>query len=250
MKLWTNDLIDPARSHDIEKVMQNAMHDFDWEVKLRVLSFWERVLEKLGAEPVQHDHDVQPIERDDVKRGRDDVTTILQSLCDSGGLMVLLDAFDDYDKAVQKKACVMLKTLKVKYAVNENGPIPKMAKFSVTGDTDMSFQEMVSPPGHNTVGVSSQDSDTSKNGETSCVDDYMISKTTKKGAGQDISEFILWISKVDLDSVCVTVDQSTDEYANNPESLVDDLLTSLERIEHMTDTEGEESGEENVIDCY
>jgi len=233
-KLWRQDLVDSTRSHDIEKVMQNAIYDFDWEVKLRVLTFWEQVQGALGP---------QPVKPDGTKRGHDDITSVLQPLCDCGGLTVLLEAFDDYDKAVQKKACVMLRTLKTSYALNDIEPIPEDAKYSKTDtieDADAVCQEAVSQTMCDTVAVCGQDS----------VNEHGVSKTTKKVASRDVAEFIRWLSSVDLDSVCVHADQSIDGYADNPQSLVDDLLTSLERIEHMTDTDGEESGEENVIDCY
>ena len=234
VKLWTHDLVDSTRSHDIEKVMQNAIYDFDWEVKLRVLAFWEQVQGALGP---------QPVKRDGMKRGHDDVINVLQPLCDCGGLTVLLEAFDDYDKAVQKKACVMLKTLKTSCALNDIEPIPEDAKYSKTDtieDADAVCQEAVSETMCDTVDICGQDS----------VNEHGVSETTKKVAGRDVAEFIRWLRSVDLDRVCDRADQSVDGYADNPESLVDDLLTSLDRIEHMTDTEGEESGEENVIDCY
>ena len=133
----------------------------------------------------------------------------------------------------------MLKTLKTSCALNDIEPIPDDAKYSkidTIEDADTVCQEAEC----DTVDICIQDS----------VSEHAVSETTKKVAGRNVAEFIRWLSSVDLDRVCLRADQSTDGYTDHPESLVDDLLTSLERIEHMTDTEGEESGEENVIDCY
>ena len=218
-------------SRDIEKVMRDTINDFDWEVKMLVLNFWDRILARLETGSLKRDSTEQQC-----------TDAVLQAMCDKGALVVLLEAFDDYDKPVQKKACVMLKSLKVKYVGEAiDGDTRSRATDGVVDDNDATDQEMVSPSERGTVQMSPQDVDTSTNDGTT---------VTKVAAGHDVSEFNRWLRTIDLDSVCVTIDQSTDRYADNPESLVDDLLTSLERIEHMTDTEGEESGEENVIDCY
>ena len=227
--------------------MRDAIGDFDWEVKMRVLNFWDKVPLRLEIqsrkryvrlEMQSRKHDSARLETCSLKcdSPEQSIDGVLQEICDRGGLVVLMEAFNDYDKPVQKKACMVLKNLKVEY-VDET----IHTDSGCSDDNDAACREMGSTSECRAVEMSSQDVDTTTNDDT---------RVRKVADGRDVSEFVRWLRAVDLDSVCVTIDQSTDRYADNPESLVDDLLTSLERIEHMTDTEGEESGEENVIDCY
>ena len=218
--------------------MRDAIGDFDWEVKMRVLNFWDRVPFRLEMQSRKREIEAWKRKRDSTRLDspEESIDGVLQEICDRGGLAVLMEAFNDYDKPVQKKACMMLKNLKVEY-VDET----IHTDSGCSDDNDAACREMKSSSECRAVEMSSQDVDTTTNDDT---------RVRKVADGRDVSEFVRWLRAVDLDSVCVSVDQSTDRYADNPESLVDDLLTSLERIEHMTDTEGEESGEENVIDCY
>lgn len=201
--------------------------DMDWQVKLKVLNFWENQYNqlKINIENSKADTPSYAVELsiENNKRKIENHDTDCKALIDKlqefgkkGGLYVILMGSQDYDQSVQHQACKLLES--VKHLCEESGvdlpgcSHPKRKMLS----------KNIEP-----VNMDTTSSDI---------------PTSKLDIKQDIGvlDFLENVENIDLKKMLDLTSQSIDEYQRNPEMLLQDILISLKPNED----------EDNAIDCY
>ena len=127
-----SEAVEPSSGFEIARIVCRACQDFDWEVKLRGLEFWEAVIDYLtrfskeGADAGKACSDESFHERD--------VEECFKVLFDMGALSVLNEALSDCDHLVCEKALEVLASLQ--HVVN-----PDNSTLELCIKTSMDFQE-------------------------------------------------------------------------------------------------------------
>ena len=204
--------IDPRRS---TVVISKLTNDMDWEVKMAALGFWEKeVSSKLFKCSNLPSYAVDVEDQNGVKRKADEKEKDLKSLqqmCDCRCANALMIYVTDPDKKVKLKACQLLNLVKENALDNIE---PKKLKEDLTksnGDTGHAATIQINL--HNSLTV-----------------DF----------------FVQWLKEQDLTKLEIEASRSIDEYADNPGSLLEDILLSV-GVDNSV--EGEEDNAASV-DCY
>ncbi|CAC5409592.1 BRAT1 [Mytilus coruscus] len=227
-KLWEDySVLSSNNRLSILKLMSNVMtKDFDWEVKLKVLDFWNQYINK---ELFECDNLQVTLPSYTVKNYSSSISSDsglknnktkskITCLVTSGCLKSLFSLADDFDRSVIQKALNTTKNVKHfikqnnlltdmvfdKDYVEENCSNCKKQKFNLTLNQDISFEE----------------------------------------GNKDEREMIDWLLSVDIDQKLATFSQTCDEYERNPISLLDDILLYAGSHDH------EDEDDNTVIDCY
>lgn len=206
----------PARSQDIMKVMRDAIHDLDWEVKLIVLDYWEIIVTETLNSGLEKDRDVPSyaasvVVHQPTSDSGPSLTDNLTTLCQCGCADLLLAATEDCDRVVQLKALEILKHI-----------------HTVTSKHNFDDLKM---------DRSSDSQNTKQNGQQ-CSEDA-TSLTTK--------DFLSRLSSLDFRTLLAEAEKSTDPYACNPETLLDDIIASMVRSH---DEGSNDDDDAFAIDCY
>ncbi|VDI52448.1 Hypothetical predicted protein [Mytilus galloprovincialis] len=227
-KLWgDNSVLSSSNRLSILKLMSNVMiKDFDWEVKLKVLDFWNQYINKelfecdnqqvtLPSYTVENDSCSISSSSELKKNG---TKSKIECLVTSGCLRSLFSLTDDFDRSVIQKALNTTKNMKHLIEQNnlltdmvfdkdsreENCSNCKKQKFDLTLNQDISFEQ----------------------------------------GNKDEKDLLDWLLSVDIDQKLATFSQTCDEYDRNPISLLDDILLYAGSHDH------EDEDDNTVIDCY
>lgn len=212
------DHVSPVKHEVILATLQHAAtKDFDWDVQLKALTFWEKFVEQeMEGLLDSRDGDVLMVTETGQKRKSPDDTGVLQLLekfHKSGVLAVLLSALQDSDKSVGEKACQILITMKRNLTTLLNEDFTESTKKLKCGGNK---KEVTESGGNNCNGVDT------------CV------------CAPSVQSFLSVLNDHDLHKKLSVISQSSDEYVRNPMSLLEDILNSL----------SDEQNEDNVVDCY
>lgn len=210
--------VSPVNHEVILATLQHAAtKDFDWDVQLKALTFWEKFVEQEMEGLLDScDGDVLMVTETGQKRKSPDDTGVLQLLekfHKSGVLAVLLSALQDSDKSVGEKACQILITMKRNLTTLLNEDFAESTKKLKCGGNNKEATES----GGNHC-----------NGADTCV------------CAPSVQSFLSVLNDHDLHKKFSVISQSSDEYVRNPMSLLEDILNSL----------SDEQNEDNVVDCY
>ncbi|XP_071129438.1 uncharacterized protein [Mytilus edulis] len=227
-KLWGDNSVLSSNSRlSLLKLMSNVMtKDFDWEVKLKVLDFWNQYINK---ELFECDNPQVTLPSNTVENNSSSISSDsglkkngtkskIKCLVASGCLGSLFSLTDDFDRSVIQKALNTTKNMKHfieqnnlltdmvfdKDSGEENCSNCKKQKFDLTLNQDISFEQ----------------------------------------GNKDEKDLLDWLLFVDIDQKLATFSQTCDEYDRNPISLLDDIL--LYAGSHVHDDEDDNT----VIDCY
>ncbi|KAL3877154.1 hypothetical protein ACJMK2_034902 [Sinanodonta woodiana] len=200
---------------NVFSTMNSAIKDFDWEVKLTVLQFWEDILQKqLGLQ--RSDDPVPPyLPLSTVTRQPDltknELQRCFESLWRLGCWDTLMYAVDDYDITVVEKSCQTIQNL-----INTNG---KELRELEENWEEENLIHCAPKARHKLEGA---------NGCSSEKQEWYQMRVTL----QTLLKF-----KASDHKDCL---QTTDMYDKNPLDLLQDILLSCTSTEE----------EENTIDCY
>lgn len=101
----------PSRSSQLYGLMDTAVQDPDWEVKVKVIAFWEKHIQSFYPQILAEEL-INDVGEGHSPQSTDTFIHAMNSLCSTGGSNVLILAARDHDKFVQKKSCQLL--LKIK----------------------------------------------------------------------------------------------------------------------------------------
>ena len=224
---WLKNDALPDHTKMIREAVNSAIHDMDWEVKLSVLNYWGEVLHRAttNLDPPSYASGLVGMKRNDIG-GSDVFKEVLGRLDTDGGLRCLLTGAKDYDQSVQNKACQIL--VNVKEACEKHGLCTKVDSTEHTVAKRRKLSEKPNSEQDSQNNAASQNSISNTNSQFE----------THKGP-LTVQGFLHLLEELDVDQLLLDSSESTDDYVRNPESLFEDILTSLAKED-----------EENAIDCY
>ena len=107
LKRWSSSGAMSDKAHHIFTTMKRLIDDYDWEVKIKAIEFWEEFI-KLDKVTIRANGSRETSGKSLSVHGCSN--ELLEHFCMQGGNEVLFKAIKDHDRSVQKKACqVMLK---------------------------------------------------------------------------------------------------------------------------------------------
>lgn len=244
---------EPEKQSLTEKIcttMVSVMYDFDWEVKLKALEFWEIMAEpllartKCGSDGARCDRQPCCVEMgaktDEVCQSKLEVTEhgragkhklqetahhILQDLLNKGFGKAASAGADDYDSAVKQKALkILARVLEV------CGPSAPSASKIAKSDCSTVFQAPA-PSSTNASALKGSDSYT------------------------DSDEYLRNVRQLDPSHQLEQLGNSCDEYDHKPFSLLEDVIAAVASATAAHDvmllSEDEfEDADDMFVDCY
>ncbi|XP_064626054.1 BRCA1-associated ATM activator 1-like isoform X2 [Lineus longissimus] len=230
----------------------SARNDFDWEVKLHAIEFWEGVIANTlleGGSHLRNGNDI-PSYAQTLFQNSFTLTCAADNDCDGGSegtkrqkdyleklerlqsnhcLESLLSSAGDYDQSVKLKACEVLLDLRTKCesrGISSDFIDTELKKVGLTkADDTIEFGNFLS-----------FSSDSMLNSETFI--EVKVDGDCKCEHFSRTFQFLSILFSLDLDTLMRQLQQTTDEYVSNPESLLDDIIA--------WSTESEDI----LVDCY
>ena len=208
--------------------MVKTMKDFDWEVKMRCLKFWDIfITQELDQQSATStplpSYAVSLVSSEEnavtVDNKNENSSLFIRNILRSGCLRALLYAVDDYDPTVCEEACSQL--------------------IKINNELRTSFIDLVTPK-EVTLGNISKHNERDQNMEEEKSLDKLkdFDKLDSSQSEDSKKKMLQMLSGLDLTSLKQQFSQSTDSYSNNPITLLEDILASV--------TENEE----HFVDCY
>ena len=211
----------PSAYNPVLQLMSNLIHDSDWDVKLRVLAFWELFINihttkmECVSEVPAYAVGLMPDEKQYDSPNRSEVLKgFLHTMCDSKATAVLYSGVHDCDPAVQEKAALLVKNLRLictKHEVYSN-------------------------------------SDTCMNAEVYLHGKPVILNEVNLDSLDTVVGFLNWLHSTDIDRL-LPANEVTDSTAEGFEALLDDILVALGDSKDTQEAE-EEDNNAAAIDCY
>ena len=205
--------------------MVKTMKDFDWEVKMRCLKFWDifitqELAQQSATSTPLPSYAVSLVSSEEnavtVDNKNENSSLFIRNILRSGCLRALLYAVDDYDPTVCEEACSQL--------IRINNELQKSC-------IDLVTVKQVTHGNHE-----EKNHDMQQEKSLDELEDCDKLNTTQL---EDSNKKMLqMLSGLDLTSLKQQFSQSTDSYSNNPITLLEDILASV--------TENEE----HFVDCY
>lgn len=258
-------LVSSKIKHLIYNVMMKAVDDFDWEVKLKTLEFWELMIEKelkipddrkncaLEDIPSYASGLYQGTSSSGIKpQSEDKLRTVIsgiETLQEIGCWEALYKLMEDYDQSVSEQTCKLL--VRVRDYIKNKFDLKK----SFESRTDTHFEQeskILDTPSlendevHNHSLKRKSDSQNGCNEHESKIarmEKHENPDLNKKIELPDIVLRLVTETKLDFTLASCRSDGPSNEYNNNPLSLLEDILADLESQDHDED-------EDNVVDCY
>jgi hypothetical protein len=242
-KLSASATSDPGSSKILEKIctrMVSAMEDFDWEVKVKVLDFWENIAETLLTGKLNGDYDGKEepdgltehkTKGSQAKAGtkhklqelsEDKAYTVLQGLLDRGFGKAVLTGAEDYDLSVKQKALAIL--AKVAEICSAHAPSASKQLHTSTESSD----------------IASTHKSKQKEIEDCC------GKT---------ASFLAKLAELDPSHQLKHLGSSSDEYNCKPLSLLEDVRAAAEgtkavhQVTLLSEDEFDDA-DDMFVDCY
>ena len=233
-------LLSKLREHDLHpaenifKVIRKLAYDFDWEVKLKVLEFWKSEIETEHKESQVNGK----------KRKLSSNTSHLERLISIGCCDFLRATLHDEDRSVQLAVCKVLKEMKANFRLEMKPDLdvllekPEIKKQKL--EPSMNDSEELKDPKALPIHT-----DELKTKSYTSITNQGESLTPES---QTAETFLTWLLDQDLDKVEKESYQSTDQYADNPRSFLDDVLGSLCGKEEVCDQNDVDQA--GAVDCY
>ncbi|CAH1794750.1 unnamed protein product [Owenia fusiformis] len=235
----------------VYQCMADAMDDFDWEVKMNSLLFWETVLLDVTKEKV---HDIVPsyaaglfpppkkqkigqhFDKTEHVHDADDVQRAIRNLCENGCLGALLSGVRDYESQVVIKACQLIQKFRIfiEVAGITRESLKQLCQYKLKiGNMNEIFED-TGPNDEkdgNTQNITGSN-DIASNGVN------IETKISENDFAMEMSQTIQKLLEVDVDRTLTELEGV--DYIESPMSLLQDILASLE----------ENQDEDKHVDCY
>ncbi|KAK7112107.1 BRCA1-associated ATM activator 1-like [Littorina saxatilis] len=252
--------------HKICSAMNLFMVDLDWEVKVRLLEFWEKMATPLlsGEQGARRDEGNGEVKgsgdtgdapgRSNTGKQRSSVTTqgkrrsdrnseenysMLASLLKDGFGLALLTGTEDYDTAVQQKALQILAAVEEKVTCSGHSPTKSQKLKSEVQDPLIVASN---------VGPQAEIGDTPKENASSVI--------PVDGVSSDpVAQFLHKISQLNPTRQLICLGPSSDVYDQNPSSLMEDVMAATKaavkssEVSLMSEDEFEDA-DDMFVDCY
>jgi hypothetical protein len=259
--LYKVDSIPEKTCQKVYSCVAGAGKDFDWEVKVQAVEFWKNMVDRiiLGGNDLRNWSDIPsyaqalyPNSRSVVDcsaQGRPSAETKKEDCCveklerlqSNRCLESLLLSVGDYDRSVKSRSCKVLFDLRTQCESEGIGfdfIDVRLQKIGLTRD-DAAFKldSFICFSSRGSEIDTGTLSGTNVNGNL-CSDTNMEENSSESSAMKNTLRFLCTLFSLDLETLMKQSEQTTDEYASNPESLLDDIIA--------WSTESEDI----LIDCY
>lgn len=226
----------PFKESTFENVMLLAVSDPDWDIKLKAVAFWDAYAKDLFISRSRSDGIVPNVSTD--------MSYLGKMLTESQCLKALITAAEDCDKSVQLVGLKALKNVK-----EQSANWLTLTSHGEKADYSTNIEQLSS---------NSFTEETASAGEP--LKNLLNYLKIDKISGNDESDIIpntisllRCLASLDLDSLMISAETSTDGHDGRPDSLLNDLVMSL--VTPVTYGSGftsseEEDDDEMAVDCY